>query len=234
MSGHPAGNKYFAIRTTDDVGNISVLGSGAYTTSSDYSLPVELTSFEAQGDFGKVTLAWTTASELQNLGFNIYRSSSEDENNWQMINNEIIPGQGNTSQETDYEFVDENVTSNETYRYRLESISVNGQVELLQTIETTVPVPDKFVLFNNHPNPFNPTTNLRFQLPDQSKVSITIYDVQGHVVKNLLNKKVYSSGEHIAEWDATDLNGQRVASGMYIYRFTAGNYQKLGKMMFIK
>ncbi|MFC2088999.1 T9SS type A sorting domain-containing protein [Calditrichota bacterium] len=231
MSGYPPGNKYFGIRTVDDVGNYSLVRA---TTGTDYSLPVELVSFEAQSDYSKVTLNWTTASEIENLGFNIYRSTSEDMNNWQQVNESMIPGQGNSAEETEYQFVDENVVANETYVYKLESVSVNGEIELQQLVKVTIPVPKEYVLFNNHPNPFNPVTNLKFQLPDQSQVSVTIYDIQGHLVKKLLNNQTYTAGEHTAQWDATDDVGQRVATGMYIYRFTAGSYQTIGKMILMK
>ena len=96
------------------------------------------------------------------------------------------------------------------------------------------PIPTEYALLNNYPNPFNPVTNLKFQLPDQIEVTVIVYDVQGHLVKKLLSKSIYSAGEHVVQWDATDQFGTKVSTGIYFYQFIAGKYQKYGKMMLIK
>lgn len=213
-------------------GSVWYLALGT-TDISDNPLPVQLAAFEALADFGKVTLNWTTASELDNLGFNIYRADA-DENNWQQINSQLIAGQGNTAQSTDYSFVDSKVVGGETYHYKLESVSTNGLRVDEKTIEVNIPLPDQYVLFNNYPNPFNPTTNIKFQLPEAQPVKMVIYDMNGSQVKTLLNNQVYHAGEHVVSWDASDQNGNRVASGIYLYRFQAGSYHKTGKMILVK
>jgi hypothetical protein len=202
-------------------------------TTGDNPLPVQLAAFEALADFGKVALNWTTASELDNQGFNIYRAEA-DENNWQQINSQLIAGQGTTSQSSDYAFVDSKVVGGETYRYKLESVSNNGLRVDEKTIEVNIPLPDQYVLFNNYPNPFNPTTNIKFQLPEAQPVKMVIYDMNGSRIKTLLNNQVYHAGEHVVSWDASDQGGNRVASGIYLYRFQAGSYHKTGKMILVK
>ena len=64
-------------------------------------------------------------------------------------------------------------------------------------VEVSIPVPANFALFENYPNPFNPTTHIKFQLPELNKVSITIYDTQGKVVNNLVENVEYNPGEHV-------------------------------------
>ncbi|KAA3608460.1 MAG: T9SS C-terminal target domain-containing protein [Calditrichaeota bacterium] len=212
-------------------GDYYTLGDAAGGT--DNSLPVELSTFEAEPELDKVTLLWVTKSETENYGFNVYKRLSE-EDEWSKMNDEIIAGQGNTSSETRYEFVDYSVQSGDVYSYQLESVSFSGVVKVEEVVEIEVPIPDKFVLFNNYPNPFNPVTNLKFQLPQQSKVSLTVYDITGKVVKTILNSSVYDVGQHVVSWDGTNLNGTKVSSGMYVYRFSAGKYSKIGRMILVK
>ena len=202
--------------------------------TGDNSLPVELVSFEAITDVGNVTLKWETASELNNMGFNVYRALSGKEEEWVTVNNELIPGQGTYPNETQYSFTDNGVESGRTYLYKLESVSLTGVRVEEKVIEVAVPFPDQYALFNNYPNPFNPKTTIRFQLPETQQVKVVIYDIRGSVVKTLVNNDVYNAGDHRVVWDATDERGNRVASGMYIYSFQAGKFNKIGKMILLK
>jgi len=208
------------------------LGSSA----TDNSLPVTLTSFTANADFGRINLNWKTESEIDNQGFNIYRANETNPENWITVNQELIPGAGNTSAKTEYSFVDQTVQAGETYYYRLESISYNGVRELFieSTVTITAQMPNEFALLDNYPNPFNPVTNIKFQVPEASEVSMIVYDVQGHLVKKLLSNSTFEPGEHSVQWDATDNYNNSVSTGVYFYQFVSGNFQKIGKMMLIK
>jgi hypothetical protein len=203
------------------------------TLTGDNPLPVELAAFEALADFSQIELTWTTASESNNLGFNIYRKASGNDS-WNKVNASLIEGQGNASYASDYSFVDSKVVAGETYGYKLESVSVNGLAIEEKVVEVSVPVPDDYALFNNYPNPFNPTTNIKFQLPESQQIRLAIYDVNGSLVKTLSNNRVYPGGEHIVSWDATDNAGNRVATGIYLYQFQAGSFVKTGKMILVK
>jgi flagellar hook assembly protein FlgD len=101
-------------------------------------------------------------------------------------------------------------------------------------IEVFVPMPTEYATLGNYPNPFNPTTNIAFRLPETSDVSIQIYGIQGNLVRELALNQSFEAGDHFVSWDATDNNGQQVASGMYVYLFTAGNYKKTEKMLLLK
>jgi len=204
------------------------------SATGDNSLPVELASFTATSDYGRVTLDWATASELNNLGFNIYRRDLENLDDWEMINEDMIDGQGSTSQETNYVFVDSKVVSGETYVYKLESVSLDGFRVDEKMVEVTVLTPEEYVLYNNYPNPFNPSTTIRFLLPETQEISLVIYDARGRVVRELLNRVEMQTGEHQVSWNAVDQNGAKVSSGMYFYRFNAGSFNKMGKMILLK
>ncbi|MCC7431464.1 S8 family serine peptidase [bacterium] len=93
--------------------------------------------------------------------------------------------------------------------------------------------PEKFELLGNYPNPFNPTTEIKFQVPGASKVEFSIFNVKGQLVKTL-SQEVKQAGTFTQVWDGTDNFGKNVASGVYFYQFKAGNYSKTMKMTLIK
>ncbi len=199
----------------------------------DNSLPVELSAFEATPDFDQVNFTWTTSSELKNLGFNLYRKGSEN-TDWVSVNSEIIPGKGTYSAESNYSYTDKNVVAGHTYSYKLESVSYDGALTVEKIIKIDVPVPKEFALFKNYPNPFNPTTHINFQVPEYSTVTIVVYDISGREVKTLVNKTGYDAGKYDITWNATDNFENKVASGMYFYRFSAGAFNKMGRMILLK
>lgn len=89
------------------------------------------------------------------------------------------------------------------------------------------------VLFNNYPNPFNPETVITFQLQQESRVSLEIFNVRGQKVKTLINDNIMP-GLHQVVWDGTDQTGEKVSSGIYLYRLIAGKYNNTKKMILIK
>ncbi|SVB12646.1 uncharacterized protein METZ01_LOCUS165500, partial [marine metagenome] len=93
--------------------------------------------------------------------------------------------------------------------------------------------PDQFTLYPAFPNPFNPVTTLRYNLPEDGMVNITIYDMMGRIVKNLLNDQ-QTRGYRSVKWDATDDTGGRVSSGLYLYTIQAGQFNQTKKVVFLK
>jgi hypothetical protein len=116
----------------------------------------------------------------------------------------------------------------------LESVSYTGVRVQEKVIEVLVPMPTEYATLGNYPNPFNPTTQIGFRLPETSEVSILISGIQGNLVRELALNQSFEAGDHFMTWDATDKNGQPVASGMYVYLFKAGRYQKTEKMLLLK
>ena len=96
-----------------------------------------------------------------------------------------------------------------------------------------VVLPTKFALHQNYPNPFNPTTQIKYDLPSDSYVNISIYDVMGRKIKSLFNNN-QTSGYHSLRWDATNDIGEGVSAGMYIYTIQAGEYRSTKKMVLLK
>ena len=94
-------------------------------------------------------------------------------------------------------------------------------------------IPQEYTLHQNYPNPFNPTTTILYDVPQDSKVTLFIYDLLGRQVRTLVNQDI-SAGFHDAIWDATDDMGRPVSGGLYIYRINAGGYSKTMKMVLLK
>jgi hypothetical protein len=103
----------------------------------------------------------------------------------------------------------------------------------LSVIITAKAVPEAFTLYPNYPNPFNPQTNISFALPADSRVSLRIYNLAGQLVKTLSDENL-PAGTHTVHWDGTNISGERVASGIYFYKLTAGNYSQARKMCLVK
>ena len=95
-------------------------------------------------------------------------------------------------------------------------------------------VPENFVLEQNFPNPFNPETSIRFGLPQQSVVTIKIFDLAGHEIATLLDRVELAAGRHQRVWDGRDSQGRAVTSGIYFCRLTAGSFAKTMKLMVVR
>jgi flagellar hook assembly protein FlgD len=89
------------------------------------------------------------------------------------------------------------------------------------------------MLYPNYPNPFNPTTEIRYNLPVDSNVEITVYDIEGREVKTLINS-LQTAGYNRVTWNSTNNHGGTVASGVYFYRMTAEEFVDMKKMIIIK
>lgn len=119
-----------------------------------------------------------------------------------------------------------------------DSTDVAVRVRTSPTLDVAVgdeptPVPYGFELYNNYPNPFNPTTTIRYVLERRSHVEIAIYNVLGRKICSLVNG-VRSAGEHSIVWDGKDSDGNPAASGLYLYRLRAGDRIDSKKMLLLK
>ena len=94
--------------------------------------------------------------------------------------------------------------------------------------------PYEYALHDNFPNPFNPETQIRFSLGGQENVKLVIYDIMGRQVRTLVNGDSFNSGFHVLNWNGRDNIGEKVATGMYIYRIKAGDFIADKKMLLVK
>ena len=91
----------------------------------------------------------------------------------------------------------------------------------------------EYNIHQNYPNPFNPITTLRYDLPENSRVNIIIYDMLGREVKTLINQ-TQDAGYRSVIWDATNDYGKPVSAGIYLYQIQAGEYMQTKKMVLLK
>jgi len=196
-------------------GNIFFDISNANFTIEE-TIPVELVSFTANKTDAGILLSWKTATETNNSGFSIERS--RDENNFAPIG--FVSGKGTTTEPTNYSFIDSKIESGKYY-YRLKQIDFDGSFEYLNVVMVDAGLPTQFILSQNHPNPFNPTTTIKFQLPVDAKVKIELYNAIGQKISELLNSDL-TGGVHQINFNASNLS-----SGIYYYTMNAvGNNGK--------
>ncbi len=212
-------------------------GTGTGLYGHDYSgpLPVELISFTAELEGKKVNLNWETATEVNNYGFAVERSAvggqlsaesgKRKADSWQRIG--FVQGHGNSNSPKEYSFVDE-PSGGKEFSYRLRQIDFDGAYEFSHTVKVSFTDELNFNLVQNFPNPFNPETVIKFELPKASFVKLRVYNTLGEEVGNLLNEKkdagIYS----------VDFNAKHLPSGVYLYRLETNGYTQTKKMLLVK
>jgi hypothetical protein len=106
-----------------------------------------------------------------------------------------------------------------------------GTVSVIEGEFSKAPI--KYSLDNNYPNPFNPLTTIRYDLPEDGFVNVTIYDMMGRTVKIVVTEE-QSAGVKSVQWDATDSFGKPVSAGVYLYQIQVGEYMQTKKMVLLK
>ena len=138
-------------------------------------------------------------------------------------------------------FTDTDVEWDAEYFYRV-SANVGYYTDYSNTVSLTLQslniegssnLPESFILHQNYPNPFNPITTLQYELPEDLFVNVTVYDMLGNVVNNLINAN-QSSGYNSVQWDATNNRGEPVSAGVYLYKIKAGDFVDTKKMILLK
>ncbi|MCF7913216.1 MAG: T9SS type A sorting domain-containing protein [Candidatus Cloacimonetes bacterium] len=210
-------------------------------------LPVTLSSFTAVYQGGTPVLQWVTQSEIDNAGWNIFRSNTENMAESMQVNGELITGAGTTTETQSYTFADEvEIEPEHTYYYMLENVDFSGSSEQYGPISIQIPaeeqggspeVPIVYGLHNNYPNPFNPDTKICF-VPDQvGKVNLYIFNIKGQKIKTIFTGNIAET--QIGElqsfiWDGTNDLGKNVSSGIYFYQYESPSNSQTKKMLLVK
>ncbi len=113
--------------------------------------------------------------------------------------------------------------SNQVHTYRRSPGSIHKKSNL----------PTEFALRQNYPNPFNPTTTIVYDVPKESDVTLTVYDLMGRVIRVLVSDKIKAGTHHII-WNGTDTYGKPVASGMYLYQLKSDIFIETKKFVLLK
>lgn len=206
-------------------------------TDGTNPLPVDLCSFGAVVKNREVELNWMTCSEVNNRGFEIQRRlfNPLSNNYYPWITSGFVEGHGTTNEQQSYSFYDRKLASGK-YQYRLKQIDYNSNYEyhvLTDPSDIIIGVPVSADLFQNYPNPSNPTSKVDFQIPFAGKVSLKVYDITGKEAATMIDAQM-ESGYYTAEF-----NGSNLASGVYFYRLSAVSdngfsFSKTMKLILIK
>lgn len=219
-----------------DLGVPIVLGD------EDPTLPVELSVFNAlltAQNFVKLT--WVSESETSMLGYRVYRNQANELGSATLMTPVMIQAT-NTSITQSYSLEDYEVSMNNTYYYWLEAAdyghsSFFGPVMVSITAEgeeSDIPeLPVETKLYSAFPNPFNPSTNLRYSMREAGEVRIDIFNSKGQIVRSFTNRH-QEAGYYQVSWDGRDMNGSVVSTGMYLYQMSTDNYSATKKMMMMK
>ena len=165
--------------------------------------------------------------------YNIYRSATP---NARDTGQQIATIGGDTITFTDFP---PNVN---TFYYQTTAVYEGGESEPSNEVSIVIThtqnftensLPGQFHLFQNYPNPFNPSTNIKFDLPKTQNVTIKIYNVNGQLIRTLLETNL-NAGMHNITWNGTDDNKSIVPSGLYFLSIKAGQYQGFSKLLFTK
>ncbi len=212
----------------------------AFGGDGDNPLPVELTEFRGRTVERGIELTWKTASERNNAGFVILRSSRSRAQPATPLT-EIgsfrfspeLKGNGTTASATSYKFLDGGVETGNTYTYKLRSFDLDGTAhDYAQTVSVEVqePVQAKiyeYALLQNYPNPFNPITVIPFTMKAAGAATLTIYDMLGRAVSRQTIQARLGRNEYQFE-------GSELGSGVYIYQLQANGFVQTKKMMLVK
>ncbi len=218
----------------------TVGSNGVILKTINGGTPVELTSFTYKIINENVELNWTTETETNNKGFNIerqVRGRQPSVGNSVWVNVGFINGNGTTTEEHSYFFLDKNVGPG-NYTYRLKQVDFDGSYIYSKEIEVNVTAPTEFSLEQNYPNPFNPTTNIQYRIPNKEFVSLKVYDVLGNEVATLVNEEK-PAGSYTVKFSAQGesaygRDGGNLPSGVYICRLMAGIYSASKKLLLLK
>jgi hypothetical protein len=199
-------------------GNFSIV-----RLTADDPIPVELTSFSASTAGNNVILEWATATELNNLGFDVERSTPESV--FEAVG--FVAGSGSTTEERNYSFTDSNIPGG-SYLYRLKQIDFDGSFEYSDVVEVDVTTPSVYALEQNYPNPFNPSTSINYSIGESGIVKLALYNLLGQEVKLLVNE-LKEAGPHTITFDASSLT-----SGTYFYTLEILHFKQTKKMILAK
>jgi len=190
----------------------------------DGQIPVELLNFSAVVNKDFVTLNWTTITELNNYGFEIFRSF--DATSWQKIG--FVSGYSTSTEKHFYSFIDYQNNGTKGY-YKLKQIDHNGSYTFSEIIEIQQQTtPSEFILYQNYPNPFNPTTKISWQSSVDSWQTLKIYDMLGNEVAILVDE-YRRPGNYEINFNAIDLT-----SGIYFYKVEVGGLSATKKMILLR
>ena len=198
---------------------------GNPTCASAIILPVELTSFDASYIGGsEVALTWETASETNNAGFHIEREIGAGE--YEEIG--FVEGGGTLVEPRTYTFTATGLDAGVNV-FRLKQVDFDGAFEFSHVVEATVDLPSTFVLEPAYPNPFNPSTTIRFGTAVETELTVELYDASGKLVRTL-----YEGVPEAGALNSIAIDGSGLTSGTYLVKLSSSDFQTTQQIVLLK
>lgn len=188
-------------------------------------VPTRLQDFGAMVNQRGVVVSWRL-SEVGAVEFDILRASDVDGTFRRLPSPDI------SRDDLSYVFVDNSCQPGHKYRYRIVALENDEQWTLFETDALLIPFQTP-VLYQNHPNPFNPVTTISFVLPERLHANLSIFDLNGALVRTLFDG-ILSKGLKEVTWNGTGAHGNKVSSGVYFYRLRVGGKILTRKMVILK
>lgn len=187
------------------------------------------TALSATQETGRVTLSWAAPASVQlrpapAVSYDIYENGAE-----------VAQGVSGTQYVAIF-------LQNTTVEYTVQTNYLDGQTTMSSPLIVEVNLsaealnanlPTAFALYPNYPNPFNPETQIRLDVPTSTRAALEVFDIQGRLVRTLLSGSI-GAGVHTFGWNGRDNTGHAVGSGVYLYRFSSGEYTASHKMLLVK
>jgi hypothetical protein len=186
---------------------------------------VGISAFDARVSGSSVMLRAKFLSTLNDASFVVVYRADGGSETFNGVKTLDAPDNG------EFTFVDASVLAGHSYRYKIGVVDNDGEF-LSPIAEVRMPAAG-IELSQNVPNPFNPTTTIRFSLPASERVGLAVYAANGSLVRMLVDE-VKAAGAHDVTWDGRDMSGNSVSSGLYFYRLTAGKFSESRKMLLLK
>ena len=193
-----------------------------------------LQSFVASHRGSAIEIEWSLSEQVPNESFVIERAGKAVECGGSPGEFVELHGAEVTENALHYGFSDADITPGMTYRYRVGITSEDGSRDVLFETEAITIPSLSLTLFQNHPNPFNPSTMIRYYLPEDTDVTLGVYDASGRLVVRFSEREKQPSGYHEFEWNGRDASGKAVASGVYFCRLQAGKLTQSRKMIVLR
>jgi len=198
-------------------------GLFVFSVEPHTQVPVAFTAVDARAVDGGITLSWEVFADEPFQGFRVYRNDGGGDT---VISGATLLGFDTRAH------VDRDVIPLVRYEYTVAAVREDASEVLSAPVSANVPAA-AHRLYQNHPNPFNPTTIIEFVLDVPGPARLAVFDTRGRHVRTLFDK-IRTAGQSSAEWDGTDRSGRSVASGLYFYRLTVGNTSLTRRMVLLK
>jgi len=198
----------------------------AATLGASGPIAAALQQYSARYTARGVEIDWSLSEVIADCSFRILRARGSQDN-YQELAGASIHGDG-----LHFSFLDENCDPGAKYWYRVEAGSDKNQMVSIELGPVTIPMGETR-LYQNSPNPFNPSTTIRYYVAETGGVRLEIYDISGRRLASLVNAR-QEKGYHAVEWRGKGEDGRVVASGVYFYRLRAGKKTLVKEMVLLR